>query len=431
MAPLRVLVVDDAEATLEILQRQLESAGHAVRCAKDVPSALDVLESWPVELVLTDLRMPGPSGLDLVRHLRQRRPEAAVVMITGYPSIANAVEAGRTGVDDFLAKPFTDQELHAAIDRALDARRRRSGAGSDGGIQGLVAGAPSMTPVISAIRLASTSIDPVLVIGPPGSGRRHVVGVIHELSERRGGPLVWVDAERIPEHRAEDELFGGTRRVGLFEAADGGTLAIRACEHLPEIVQIRLLAAMRERRAPRPGGERSRKVDVRLVSTTAVEVDEMVRIGRLRSDFAQRVSGMRVRIPPLRERPDDLPALARAFLARWVDDAGGGGASIADDALDRLAAFDWPGNVSELEAVMFQAVAAAGGQRIEARHLPVSLRFSAGAFVDGDQRLDDVERRHVIAVLNRCGGNKTRAATILGIDRRTLRERLRRWGGHE
>ncbi len=425
MSPARVLVVDDAEATVEVLRRQLESAGHTVRCARDVPSALRVLEGWAAELVLTDLRMPGPSGLDLVRHLRQRRPEAAVVMITGYPSIANAVEAGRTGVDDFLAKPFTEQELHEAIDRALGARRRRTG--GDSGIHGLVAGARSMAPVVSAIRVAATSVDPVLVTGPPGSGRRHVVHTIHALSERRDGPVVWVDIDRTPGGRIESDLFGDIRRAGLFETADGGTLAIAACTDLPEIVQIRLLTALREQRVPRPGGGRSRRVDVRLAATSARDVDDAVRIARLRADFAQRLAAVRVRLPPLRERLEDLPALAAGFAVRWTEPARDGAPPIADDALERLAAHDWPGNLSELEAVMFQAVQAAGGGTVGAQHLPVSLRFSATGESGEDVRLEDVERRHVLAVLERCAGNKTRAAGILGIDRRTLRERLRRW----
>ena len=425
MSPARVLVVDDAEATVEILRRQLESAGHSVRCARDVPSALRVLDGWPAELVLTDLRMPGPSGLDLVRHLRQRRPEAAVVMITGYPSIANAVEAGRTGVDDFLAKPFTERELHEAIDRALDARRRRTEGAS--GIPGFVAGSRAMASVVSAIRVAATTVDPVLVTGPPGSGCRHVVHTIHDLSERRSGPLVWVDAARTPDSRLENDLFGDTRRAGLFEAADGGTLAIAECTALPEIVQIRLLTALREGRAPRLGGGRSRRVDVRLAAISVRDTDDAVRVARLRPDFAQRLAAVRIRLPSLRDRRDDIPALAAAFAARWMDRAREDVPPIGDDALERLTAFDWPGNLTELEAVMFEAVDAAGREPIEARHLPVSMRFSANADAGGDERLEDVERRHVLAVLDRCGGNKTRAAAVLGIDRRTLRERLRRW----
>lgn len=425
MSAARVLVVDDADATVEILRRQLESVGHTVRCAHDVPSALRVLEGWPVDLVLTDLRMPGPSGLDLVRHLRQRRPEAAVVMITGYPSIANAVEAGRTGVDDFLAKPFTEQELHAAIDRALDAGRRRTA--GESGIPGFVAGSRAMSPVVSAIHAAATSVDPVLVTGPPGSGRRHVVHTIHALSQRRDGPVVWVDADRTPDSRLESDLFGDPRRAGLFEAADGGTLVIAGCADLPEIVQIRLLTALRERRAPRLGGGRSRRVDVRLAATSARDIDDAVRVARLRADFAQRLAALRIRLPPLRERIEDLPALVAGFAARRMDPPGDGGPLVADDALERLAAFDWPGNLAELEAVVHESVESAGRGPVEARHLPVSMRFSASADSGRDERLEDVERRHVLAVLDRCAGNKTRAAGVLGIDRRTLRERLRRW----
>ena len=415
----RVLVVDDAETTVEVLRRQLESVGHDVRCAGDVPSALRVLERWPADLVLTDLRMPGPSGLDLVRHLHQRRPGAAVVMITGYPSIANAVEAGRTGVDEFLAKPFTEHELHAAIERALQARRRRAGSDDQGPLPGLVAGSAAMSSVAIAVHRAASSLDPVLVTGPPGSGCRRIVRAIHDLSERREGPVVWVDLVHLAEERIEAELFGIGRGAGLFEAADGGTLAVRAVELLPEIVQIRLLTALRERRAAHPGGSRSRAIDVRLMATTAADLEEAIRLGRVRSDFAQRVSGLRVRVPPLGDRREDLPALARRFAARWMHVEEGLGALVADDALERLAAFEWPGNLSELEAVMWQATIAAGGHRIEARHLPESLRFSAVADSDWHQSLRDVERHH-------CGGNKSRAAKVLGIDRRTLRDRIRR-----
>jgi DNA-binding NtrC family response regulator len=425
---LRVLVVDDAETTLEVLRRQLESAGHDVRCERDVPSALRALDSWAAELVLTDLRMPGPSGLDLVRHLRQRRPDAAVVMITGYPSLSTAVEAGRTGVDDFLSKPFTETELHQAIGRALDARRRRTGGDGAETVPGLVARAAAMRPVVASIREAAASLDPVLVIGPPGSGRRHAVHCIHDLSQRAAGPVVWMDAARVPPDRIEAELFGARGRPGLFEAAGDGTLVVAGIEHLPEIVQIRMLTALRERRAPIPGGGRSRTVDVRLAATVGADLDEAVRKGVVRGDLAQRLGGHKVRLPALRERAEDIPELARGFAARASGVSGGGGPSISDDALERLSAFEWPGNVAELGAVMVMAVDASGGGPIEARHLPPPLRYSASGEGDWEQSLDEVERRHVVRVLERCEGNKSRAARVLGIDRRTLRDRVRRWG---
>jgi len=187
------------------------------------------------------------------------------------------------------------------------------------------------------------------------------------------------------------------------------------------------LTALREGRAPRLGGGRSRRVDVRLAAISVRDTDDAVRVARLRPDFAQRLAAVRIRLPSLRDRRDDIPALAAAFAARWMDRAREDAPPIGDDALERLTAFDWPGNLTELEAVMFEAVDAAGREPIEARHLPVSMRFSANADAGGDERLEDVERRHVLAVLDRCGGNKTRAAAVLGIDRRTLRERLRRW----
>jgi DNA-binding NtrC family response regulator len=420
----RVLVVDDTPATVEVVTRQLEARGETVRSAADVAEAVEILGRWSPDLVITDMRMPGPSGLELVRHLQARHPHVAVIMLTGYPSLEHAVESGRRGVHEYLAKPFTEAELEAAVERAVAAAGGATARLDDTeGLRGYIATSPAMATVVAGIRRAAATLDPAIVTGEMGAGLRRTARSIHDLSVRAVQPMLWMDCRTVATDHMEAELFGATGDAGLLERASGGSLVVEEPGLLPLAAQIRLLSFLRDRRLREPGSGRDRRLDVRVLATSTADLDGGVRAGTLRADLIQRLAGIRIPVPPLRDRPEDLPALAATFAKRWAPPEVERPA-IASDVLQRFTELRWPGNVAELEAVIRCAIEASAGATIEQRHLPVELRFSAVSHPRWDRTLAEVEVDHIRQILERVGGNKSQAARILGIDRRTLRAKL-------
>jgi DNA-binding NtrC family response regulator len=347
-------------------------------------------------------------------------------MLTGYPSLEHAMESGRRGVHEYLAKPFTEAELAAAVERAVAAPGGATATARPDdteGLHGYVATSPAMATVVAGIRRAAATLDPVIVTGEMGSGLRRTARGIHDLSVRAAQPVLWMDCCSVTPDHLEAELFGAAGSAGLLERAAGGSLVVEAPELLPLAVQIRLLSFLRDRRLREPGSGRDRRLDVRVVATSTADLDGAVRAGTLRADLAQRLAGIRIAVPPLRDRPEDLPALAATFAKRWAPPEVERPA-IASDVLQRFTELRWPGNVAELEAVIRCAIEASAGATIEQRHLPVELRFSAVSHPRWDLTLAEVEVDHIRQILERVGGNKSQAARILGIDRRTLRAKL-------
>jgi DNA-binding NtrC family response regulator len=411
--PARILVVDDAEATLEVLRRQLEDRGHRVWTATEVQAALTSLDDEALDLVITDLRMPGQDGLDLVRHVRENRPDLEIMMITGYASIEGAVEAVKTGVAEYLAKPFTESELHHAVERALTALERRRGAGS-GGDQRLVGRA--LQPIRQAIAAAAHGRDPVLVTGQPGSGRSLASRLLHDLGPRAEGPFVTLPAPLMAADRAAEELIGAARQ------ALRGTLVVDGIEQLPEAAQVPLLRLINERRLPSRGASSTAaRADLGLVAIADRSPAALRRTDTLRGDLVDRLAGTTIALPSLDDHPEDVPAIAAALLARRHP-----GLALSDAAVDALQQAEWPGNVRELDQVLHGAALTSQGDTLEVTALPKRFRFSAEPPAQSDDSLAAVETTHIRAVLQRTGGNKSEAARILGIDRKTLREKLRR-----
>lgn len=437
-----ILVVDDAPETLEVLQRNLESEGYRVFSVSNVTEALATLETTPIDLVVTDYKMPRVSGLDLVRHVRENLPDTEVVMITGYASIEGAIEAIKTGAEEYLSKPFTDEELFEAVRRALEKRSRRliaapASASPVGPLPGFIGRSEAMRQVYAAIRKAAETTATVLITGESGTGKELVARAIHYSSRRSAAPFVAVNCGGIPEGLVESELFGHmkgaftgavTSRAGFFLTADGGTIFLDEISELSLPLQVKFLRVLQDKVVYMVGASHPRNVDVRIVAATNKNLRTMVERQVFREDLFFRLNVIPIDVPPLRERGDDVLLLARHFVEKFSRELGRPIPRLSDAVLASLLAYPWPGNVRELENIVQRLVVMVEGEEIDVPSLPVSMRFSAPRPTSVHRPLAEVEAEHVRAVLASVDDNKTLAAKILGIDRKTLREKLKHLG---
>jgi len=436
----RILVVDDSTTTLEVLQRNLAAAEYQVFTARGVPEAIEVLKGTHIDLVITDLKMPSVSGLDLVRHVRENFKDTEVMMMTGYPSIEGAVTAVKTGAEEFLAKPFTDEELLSAVRRVLDKLnvRRTGHVALDQVVsmhKGFIADSRVMHSVFVAIGKAARTSATVLISGESGTGKELAARAIHYGSARSSAPFVPVNCGGIPEALLESELFGHVKgaftgavesRAGFFHAADGGTIFLDEVSDMSPAMQVKLLRVLQDKEICMVGSNRTRKVDARILAATNKDLQGLVKKGLFREDLFYRLHVITIFMPPLRERGDDVLLLARHFAAKFSTGLGKSSPNFSDKALRCLRDYNWPGNVRELENVIQRLVVMTDGDVIEVPDLPSLMRFSALRKTGLTRTLADVEAEYISNVLASVGGNKTRAAEILGIDRKTLRQKLAR-----
>jgi DNA-binding NtrC family response regulator len=435
----RILVVDDAQDTLEVLQRNLSSRGYQVFTAPGVSEALQVLEQGPVDLVITDLKMPKASGLDLVRHVRENLKDTEVMLITGYASIEGAVQAVKSGAEEYLSKPFTDEELFAAVQRVLEKLHlRRAGQRALPSLStsryGLLGESEALARVWQDVAKAASTAATVLIWGESGTGKELVARAIHYNSVRSSAPFVTVNCGGIPEGLLESELFGHVKgsftgatesRAGFFQTADGGTLFLDEISDTSLAMQAKLLRVLQEKEVYMVGARRPQKVDVRVLAATNKDLFGLVKKGAFREDLYFRLNVINISLPPLRDRGDDILLLARHFAARFAKEAGKRALQFSENALGVLKRYDWPGNVRELENVIQRLVVMTDGEVIEIPDLPPLMRFSAPRANGLNRTLAEVEADYIRNVLAGVGGNKTRAAEILGIDRKTLREKMK------
>ena len=416
----RILVVDDAPDTVEVLERSLTAAGFAVLTATGVVEAVGVLGAHAVDVVVTDLKMPRVNGMELVRHVRENCPDTAVVVITGYPSVEGAVEAIKRGAENFLPKPFTDDELlasvHAALDR-LHARRSLEHGPHAPQRPGLIGDSEPMRRVRRAVERCAAGDGPVLIVGEPGTGKELVARTIHYGGARAGRPFVSADLSSIPAAESVAEVLGTPDRPGgLFHAAREGTLHL---DHLDR-ADLALQAALAK--AFEGPGDAARP---RLIAATSEAPATLARRAGFRAELLHRLAGARIELPPLRERGDDLLVLAAHFAGAAAARAGRPVPRFSDRAIAAMRDYAWPGNVRELMSVVEHLVLAAGPAGVDATDLPPVLRFSVLRDVAVLRPLAEVEREHIESVVAAVGGNRSRAAEILGIDRKTLRDKLR------
>ncbi len=444
----RILIVDDDEALRESLALVLAAEGHEVSEAADAEQALERAAATPVDVVLCDLRMPGMDGMQLLPELVRRLPDSTIIMMSAYGTDDLAIEALQRGAYDYLAKPFQPSEALLAIRKARERERlRRSNqllrrdVRRAIGERPIVATSESMIEVLEMLERAAAFKATVLIIGESGTGKEVLARAIHAQSPRRDEAFVAVNCGAIPENLLESELFGHARgaftgadraRQGLFAAADGGTFFLDEVGELPSPLQVKLLRVLQEEEVHPLGESKPRAVDVRVIAATARDLEAEVAAGRFREDLYYRLNVVCLRVPPLRERPKDVPLLVDHFLEHFRLTLGKPVRTISEDALAKLVAYPWPGNIRELENVIERAVILADDERLTSRQLPanvVSPETSLGGGTDFSLRRARrmLEAEVIGRALRATGGNRTRAAKLLEISHRALLYKIKEY----
>ena len=436
----RILIVDDSPTTLEMLERNLRSEGYEVLAVAGVAEAIKILDDTPTELVITDYKMPRSTGMDLIRYVRENLKATEVMMITGYATVEGAVDAIKAGAEEYLTKPFTDEELFSTVRRALDKLRLRVASQNhvphtNKSRYGLLGESEPVNQVFTAITKAASTTATVLIAGQSGTGKELVARAIHYSSKRASAPFVPVNCGGIPETLLESELFGYVRgaftgalesRAGFFQTADGGTIFLDEVSETSLAMQVKLLRVLQEKEICMVGSNQPRKVNMRILAATNKDLLSLVKKGSFREDLYYRLNVIEIALPPLQDRGDDILLLARHFARKYSKEAEKEEPRFSEKALEILRNYGWPGNVRELENIVHRLVVMTDSDTIDVPDLPDLMRYS-GARETGLQRtLAQVETEHIRNVLASVAGNKTRAAEILGIDRKTLREKMKR-----
>jgi two-component system response regulator HydG len=436
----RILVVDDSPETLEMLERNLRSEGYEVFTASGVVEAMELLDETLLDLVITDYKMPKSSGMDLVRYVRENLKNTEVMMITGYATVEGAVEAIKAGAEEYLTKPFTDEELFTAVRQALDKLRLRMASQerlphSIRSQYGILGESEPMNHVFGAIAKAATTSATVLITGQSGTGKELVARAIHYSGKRASAPFIPVNCGSIPEGLLESELFGYVKgaftgatesRAGFFQTADGGTIFLDEVSEMSLGMQVKLLRVLQEKEIFMVGSTQARKVNVRILAATNKNLIGLVKKGTFREDLYYRLNVIEIAIPPLKDRAEDIILLARHFARKYSQEMERPELQFSDKALRILRSYAWPGNVRELENVVHSLVVMTDSDVINVPDLPDLMRYT-GIRENGLHRtLEEVETAHIRNVLASVGGNKTKAADILGIDRKTLREKMKK-----
>ncbi|MBI5529754.1 MAG: sigma-54-dependent Fis family transcriptional regulator [Deltaproteobacteria bacterium] len=455
--PFSVLVVDDEEEFARMLSLALSRGGYKVRQASRAREAIDVLRGERFDFVVSDVRMPGMGGLDLLDQIQRESPSTTVVMMTAYGTHDIAIEAMKRGAYDYVSKPFKPEEMLLTLRKAEEReqlkrenQRLRECLGRETGLGAMVGKSRPIQAVFDLIRKIAPLRSTVLVTGESGTGKELVARALHELSTRANGPFVAINCAAIPENLLESELFGYARgaftdavrnKRGLIEEAGGGTLFLDEIGEMPQPLQVKMLRVLEEGEVRRVGDTKPVPVDARIIAASAKELESEARAGQFREDLFFRLSVFPIRVPPLRERREDIPHLVAAFISRMAPAAGRPGRTVSAAAMKLLIEHDWPGNVRELENAIERAVVLCEGAEIEPAHLPDSLaaRAGAGPGARGAARNEGrelsikkstelLERDLIARALRRTGGNRTRAAELLEISHRALLYKIKEYG---
>ena len=450
-----ILVADDDAVARDLLVEALRKEGYQVEAVADGAQAIERGRQKRFDVVLTDIRMGSVDGLEVLREFKQLSPDTPIVLLTAFGSMEGAIEAIKQGAYDYLAKPFKKEEIKLVVRRSLDhARLVRENArfreelGERQDLSPLVGSSPLMLEVYKLVARVSTGKSTVLLEGESGTGKELIARAVHANSPRRERLFVPVNCAALPDTLLETELFGhekgaftgaaGVKR-GLFETAHEGTIFLDEIGDMGLALQVKLLRVIQEQEVRRVGGTGSIKVNVRIVAATNRDLASLVKEGRFREDLFYRLNVVRIWLPPLRERREDIPMLALHFLQKFSGGRTSQITGFVPDALALLQRYHWPGNVRELENAIERAVSLSHGPLVLPDDLPDTIR-NAGAMSCDDTvgkgsgkeeallTLDEVQKRHLMRVLRETGGNKARAAKILGIDRRTLYRMAERFG---
>ncbi len=449
----RIVVIDDEVNAAAALEKLLQEDGYEVSAANDARAGLSLLEKTDPDIVLTDLRMPGMDGLELLTKVKQIRPETMVILMTAYGTVKTAVRAMKLGAEDYLAKPIDFEELEVILQRVLEKRRLleetrvlRERVHQKYRFENLVGESPDMLAAFKTVRQVAPSSSSVLLLGESGTGKELFAQALHQNSPRKDKPFIKVACAALPETLLESELFGHEKgsftgalyaRSGRFEMADGGTLFLDEIGDISPTVQVKLLRFLEEREFERVGGNRTYKVDVRIVCATHRDLKKKLEDGSFREDLYYRLNVIEIHIPPLRERGEDIPVLAHHFLKKFADANGKDVRRISDEALALLLRHPWPGNVRELENAMERAAVLANEPVLTPDHFPTLRGIAAevapagtkgglGVAIPGSS-FADIEREAILRTLEAVGGSTSRAASLLQISARKIQYKLKEY----
>jgi DNA-binding NtrC family response regulator len=440
-----ILVVDDEPSARDLCKEILKGQGYCVEVAESGARALEILESGQVDIVLTDVRMPGMDGMDLLKIIKTKFGETDTVIMTGFGSIPAAVAAMKLGAYDYITKPFkidefrrVFQRLGAMRDLAAENRYLREQLKTHAGFANLVGTSPRMQKVYRLISKAASQRHPVLILGESGTGKELVARAIHAYSPWRDKPFVPVDCGALAPTLIESELFGHVRgaftgathnRQGLLASARGGTVFLDEIAELPVELQAKLLRALQEREIKPIGSNERTRVEARIIAATNQDIEAAIKRGSVRKDLYFRLNVVSVKMPPLRERKSDIPALVHFFIERHAEEESRV-ADISNEAMTRLMNYNWPGNVRELENCIQRALVLGAGPVIKAKDLPSSVLYQVGPSAEGPEvsPLEELERRAILKALRTTGGDRLRAAKMLGIGKTTIYRKLKEYG---
>lgn len=443
----RVLVIEDEEKLRRVLELQLKGAGYDVEQARTAEDGVRMADT--ADLILTDLRLPGMNGLQLLAKLREQNLQTPVILMTAYGTVEMAVEAMKAGAADFLEKPFSLEHLLARMTKALEIRslrdenrELRAELGARYEFDNLVGHSSAMQEIFATVDRVAPTRATVLLAGESGVGKDMIARAIHHHSPRRDKPFVKINCTAIPENLMESELFGyekgaftgaNTSKPGKFEQADTGTVFLDEIGDVPSSVQVKLLRILQEREFERLGSNRTRQIDVRVIAATNVDLRAALEQGNFREDLYYRLNVVPLNVPPLREHKEDIPFLAEYFVKKLAKDLDSGVTSISDDAIRRLMQYHWPGNVRELQNVIERSIVLCSCETLEAGDIKLDMAPRARAqsselsLPDG-MTLDEYEQAIIRDALKRANGNKSQTARLLGLTRNALRYRLTQMG---
>jgi DNA-binding NtrC family response regulator len=443
----RILVVDDEEQMRDLLAKVLERKGFRVAVAADGAEALAFLEREPADLVVTDVRMPGLDGMEALRAIKELTADTVVLIMTAFGSIDQAVQAVKDGAYDYVNKPFKIEEMLLTIEKALEERRLRQEVTSlrqevrtRYHFENLIGKSRVMQEVFGLIEQVAGSRSTVMICGKSGTGKELVAKAVHYNSPRATKPFVAVNCAAIPAELLESELFGHEKgaftgaiatKVGKFELATGGTLFLDEVGSMRLDLQAKILRALQEREVERVGGTRTIKIDVRVLAATNRDLKKAVEEGGFREDLYYRLNVVPITLPDLKDRQEDIPLLANHFVQKFAPESNPSVREIAKEAMAVLMSHTWPGNVRELENVIERAVTLGRGPAVLPGDLPAHLAGGTNPLeraVNKEATLEDLEKDYIAMILRRTRGHQIRAASILGIDRRTLYRKIRRFG---
>jgi DNA-binding NtrC family response regulator len=442
--PSSVLIVDDEAGIRTALRANFNRNGWCVETASGVGEAERMLDQREFDLVVSDMRMPDGDGIEVVRSARKKSSSMAVILLTAFGNVPDAVEAMRHGAFDYLTKPISFEQLQASVARVMEPRRGQ-GAKESSEASSIVGRAPQLLRCLERARAAATTNADVLVEAESGTGKELLARYIHDFSDRSRKPFIAINCAAVPEHLLESELFGHARgaftgatapKAGKFELAHGGTLLLDEIGEMPLNLQPKLLRALQEREIERLGESRSIKVDIRVIATTNVDLASMVDAGKFRSDLYYRLNVIPLSLPALRDRPGDIELLAHHFLAKFSRRAGEEQTRLSDEFIERLKMQDWPGNVRELGNFMRRVCSLHPGTLLDGKCFDQEFRSRARSpqlvatqpVVNAGAPIRQLERAHLESTLVLTKGNRTQAAEMLGISIRTMRNRIREYG---